>query len=38
MKIKLGLGRLTADKIAEICGGTMYNVGCEHKVLFDVLD
>ena len=37
MKIKLGLGRLTADKVAEICGGTMYNVGCEHKVLFETV-
>lgn len=37
MKIKLGLGRLTADKVAEICGGTMYNVGCENKVLFETV-
>ena len=37
MKIKLGLGRLTVDKVAEICGGTMYNVGCEHKVLFETV-
>ena len=37
MKIKLGLGRLTADKVAEICGGTLYNVGCEHKVLFETV-
>ena len=37
MKIKLGLGRLTADKVAEICGGTVYNVGCEHKVLFETV-
>ena len=37
MKIKLGLGRLTADKVAEICGGTIYNVGCEHKVLFETV-
>ena len=33
MKIKLGLGRLTADKVAEICNGTLYNVGCELKVV-----
>ncbi len=37
MKIKLGLGRLTADKVAEICGGTIYNAGCEHKVLFETV-
>lgn len=37
MKIKLGLGRLTADKIAEICNGTLYNVGCENKVLFETV-
>ena len=37
MKIKLGIGRLTADKVAEICGGTVYNVGCEHKVLFETV-
>ena len=37
MKIKLGLGRLTADKVAEICGGTIYNVGCENKVLFETV-
>lgn len=35
MKIRLGIGRLTADTIAEICGGTLYSVGCEHKVLFE---
>ncbi len=37
MKIKLGLGRLTADKVAEICGGTIYSVGCDHKVLFETV-
>ena len=37
MKIKLGLGRLTADKIAEICGGTLYTVACENKVLFETV-
>ena len=37
MKIKLGLGRLTADKVAEICGGTIYNVGCENKVLLETV-
>lgn len=37
MKIKLGIGRLTADKVAEICGGTLYSVGCEHKVLFETV-
>ena len=37
MKIKLGLGRLTSDKIAEICGGTLYNIGCENKVLFETV-
>lgn len=37
MKIKLGLGRLSADKVAEICGGTVYSVGCEHKVLFETV-
>ncbi len=37
MKIKMGLGRLTADKVAEICGGTLYNVGCEGKVLFETV-
>ena len=37
MKIKLGLGRLTADKVAEICGGTLYTVACENKVLFETV-
>lgn len=37
MKIKLGLGRLTADKIATICGGTLYTVACENKVLFETV-
>ena len=37
MKIKLGLGRLSADKVAEICNGTLYNVGCENKVLFETV-
>lgn len=35
MKIRLGLGRLTADKVAEICGGTLYCVACENDVLFE---
>lgn len=35
MKIKLGLGRLTSDKVASICGGTLYSVACENKVLFE---
>ena len=35
MKIKLGLGRLTTDKVAEICGGTLYAIGCENKVVFE---
>lgn len=37
MKIKLGLGRLTADKVASICGGTLYTVACENKVLFETV-
>ena len=37
MKIKLGLGRMTADKIATICGGTLYTVACENKVLFETV-
>ncbi len=37
MKIKLGLGRLSADKIAEICEGTLYSVACENKVLFETV-
>lgn len=37
MKIKLGLGRMTADKIASICGGTLYTVACENKVLFETV-
>ena len=37
MKIKLGLGRLTADKVAQICGGTLYTVACENKVLFETV-
>ena len=37
MKIRLGLGRLTADKVASICGGTLYSVACEHKVLFETV-
>ena len=37
MKIKLGLGRLSADKVAEICNGTLYSAGCEHKVLFETV-
>lgn len=37
MKIRLGMGRLTADTVAEICGGTLYSVGCEHKVLFETV-
>lgn len=37
MKIKLGLGRLTADKVATICGGTLYTVACENKVLFETV-
>lgn len=37
MKIKIGLGRLTADKVATICGGTLYTVACENKVLFETV-
>lgn len=37
MKIKLGLGRLTADKVASICGGTLYSVACENPVLFETV-
>ena len=37
MKIKLGLGRLTADKVASICGGILYTVACENKVLFETV-
>lgn len=37
MKIKLGLGRLTADKVASVCGGTLYSVACENKVLFETV-
>lgn len=37
MRIRLGLGRLTADKVASICGGTLYTVGCENKVLFETV-
>ena len=37
MKIKLGLGRLTTDKVAEICGGTLYANGCENKVVFETV-
>ena len=37
MKIRLGLGRLTADKVASICGGTLYAVACENKVLFETV-
>lgn len=37
MKITLGLGRLTADKVASICGGTLYSVACENKVLFETV-
>lgn len=37
MKIKLGLGRLSADKVAEICGGSLYNMGCEHKISFETV-
>ena len=37
MKIKLGLGRLTADKVASICGGTLYSVACENKVTFETV-
>ena len=35
MKINLGLGRLSADKVASICGGTLYTVACENKVAFE---
>lgn len=35
MKIRLGLGRLAADKVASICGGTLYSVACENKVVFE---
>ena len=37
MKIKLGLGRLTADKVASICGGTLYAFGCDSKVPFETV-
>lgn len=37
MKIKLGLGRMTADKVAQICDGTLYSIGCENKVLFETV-
>ena len=37
MKIKLGLGRLSADKVAEICDGTLYTVACENKVVFETV-
>ena len=37
MKIKLGLGRLTADKVASICDGTLYSVACENKVIFETV-
>ena len=37
MKIKLGLGRLTADKVASICGGTLYSVACENPVIFETV-
>lgn len=35
MKIQLGIGRLTADKVAEICNGTLYATACEDNVLFE---
>ena len=35
MKIRLGSGRLTAAQVASICGGTLYQVGCEDDVLFE---
>ena len=37
MKITFGLGRLAADKVAEICGGTLYAIACENKVLFETV-
>ena len=37
MKIKLGLGRLSADKVAEICDGALYTVACENKVVFETV-
>ena len=37
MKITLGLGRLTADKVAQVCGGTLYTVACENRVLFETV-
>ena len=37
MKIKLGLGRLTADKVASICGGPLYTVACENNVIFETV-
>ena len=37
MKIKLGLGRLTAEKVASICDGTLYSVACENKVIFETV-
>ena len=37
MKIQLGTGRLTAGQVASICGGTLYQVGCEDDVLFETV-
>lgn len=35
MKIKLGIGRFTAEQAARICGGTLYQVGCNDDVMFE---
>ena len=37
VKIRLGSGRLTAGQVASICGGTLYQVGCEDDVLFETV-
>ncbi len=34
MKIKIGLGRFTAEQVASICGGTLYSAGLDDDVLF----
>ena len=37
MKIQLGSGRLTANQVAAICGGTLYQVGCDDDALFETV-
>ena len=37
MKIKLGSGRLTANQVAAICNGTLYQVGCDDDALFETV-